>query len=170
MADVVLVEHQSVWAEHYAQIAAELSDLIREARIEHIGSTSVAGLCAKPVIDVLLGAPKLDVIEESISVLAARDYRYRSEYEGELPQRRYFVRPATATLPRVHVHGVVIDAPLWRDHLAFRDALRGDAGLLRRYAALKRELALRHAGDKAAYTEAKSPFIAAVLAHLRGTT
>lgn len=166
MADVLLVEHQSAWAAQYAQIAAELSGLMQDATVEHIGSTSVAGLCAKPVIDVLLGAPTLDVITGQIAALAAVGYRYRPEYECDLPQRRYFVRAATPTLPRVHLHGVLRGAILWRKHLAFRDALRRDAKLLDQYARLKRQLAARHADDKAAYTEAKGPFIAAVLANL----
>lgn len=167
MADFLVVEYQSAWADHYAQIAAELSGLVPDARVEHIGSTSVVGLCAKPVIDVLLGAPSLDLIVDRAKALDALGYRYRPAYEINLPQRRYFVRAATAELPRVHLHAVVQGALLWQNHLAFRDALRRDADLVHDYARLKRELALLHAEDKAAYTEAKAPFIAAVLARLK---
>jgi GrpB-like predicted nucleotidyltransferase (UPF0157 family) len=107
--------------------------------------------------------PRLDLLASRIPHLVAAGWTYRPEYEATLPQRRYFVRPAAAG-PRVHLHGVVEGSALWRDHLRFRDALRADAALRGRYDALKRELAVLHADDKAAYTDAKGPFIRAVLA------
>lgn len=79
-----------------------------------------------------------------------------------IPDRRYFSRSADARLA-VHVHVVVERGRLWREHLAFRDALRADPTLAARYGSLKRELARTHAHDRAAYTAAKAPFIAAVL-------
>lgn len=131
--------------------------------LQHIGSTSVPGLCAKPVIDVLLGAMSLARIEAKIDALAARGYVYVSKYERELPMRRYFVRDAEGERPRVHLHGVVVGSPIWREHLAFRDALRADPTLRDRYAALKTELAVCFARDKVAYTDAKAPFIRSVV-------
>lgn len=126
--------------------------------IEHIGSTSVPGLAAKQVIDILVGATSLTDIESRIPALTATGFTYRPEHEGALPLRRYFTKTPPGSL-RVHVHAVEHDGSLWRDHLAFRDALRGDTGLRDRYQALKLELAQRFAHDKSAYTEAKGPFI-----------
>lgn len=134
--------------------------------IEHIGSTAVPGLCAKPVIDVLVGAASLASIEAAIPRLEQQGFDYVSKYEAELPMRRYFVK-REGELPRVHVHGVCTGSTLWNDHLGFRDALRGDPKLREAYALLKQELACTHAGDKSAYTAAKAPFIQAVLAALR---
>lgn len=131
--------------------------------IEHIGSTAVPGLAAKPVIDILVGAASLADIESRIPALVAAGYTYRPEHEGALPMRRYFTLTPPDSL-RVHVHAVVRDGTLWRDHLAFRDALRNDDMLRGRYQALKLALAQRHAQDKAAYTEAKGPFIREVIA------
>ena len=131
--------------------------------IEHIGSTSVEGLAAKPVIDVLLGAQSLADIESRIGPLDGLGYAYVSKYEREIPMRRYFVKPPGASL-RVHLHGVALGSPIWREHLAFRDALRGDADLCTRYQCLKLRLAEEFADDKSAYTDAKGPFIRAVLA------
>lgn len=165
MSAVQLVAHDPGWARDFAALVADLAGPLDGlgGRLEHIGSTAVPGLCAKPVLDVLLGVPRLDLLEARIPRLVADGWTYRPEHEATLPQRRYFVRPAAAGL-RVHLHGVVEGSALWRDHLRFRDALRADPALCARYAALKRDLAIRHAGDKSAYTEAKAPFIRAVLA------
>lgn len=135
--------------------------------IEHIGSTSVPALPAKPVIDILIGAATLAQVEARIPALRDTGYDYVSRYESELPMRRYFVKSPPDSL-RVHVHAVVRDGDLWRDHLAFRDALRTDADLRGRYETLKLDLARRHANDKSAYTEAKGPFIRDTIAALRG--
>lgn len=137
------------------------------ADIEHIGSTSVPGLAAKPVIDILVGAASLADIESRIPALIAAGFTYRPEHEDELPTRRYFTKTPPGSL-RVHLHAVERGGHLWRDHLAFRDALRSDGDLRDRYQALKLELAQRFAHDKAAYTEAKGPFIRDAIAALRG--
>jgi GrpB-like predicted nucleotidyltransferase (UPF0157 family) len=130
--------------------------------IEHIGSTSVPGLAAKPVIDILVGAASLADIESRIPALVAAGFTYRPEHESALPTRRYFTLTPSDSL-RVHVHAVVRGDTLWRDHLAFRDALLNDDALRERYQALKLALAQRHAHDKSAYTEAKGPFIREVI-------
>lgn len=134
--------------------------------IEHVGSTSVPGLAAKPVIDILAGAASLADIEARIPALRDAGYEYVSKYEGELPMRRYFVKSPPDCL-RVHVHAVERGSGFWREQLAFRDALRADAALRDRYQTLKLDLARRHADDKSAYTAAKAPFIAATLDALR---
>lgn len=78
--------------------------------IEHVGSTSVPGLCAKPVIDILLGAQELLQVEERSAALAKLGYHYRTECEVEFPNRRYFVRPGD-TGPRIHLHAVAAGSP-----------------------------------------------------------
>ena len=130
--------------------------------IEHIGSTSVPGLAAKPVIDVVLGADSLADIESRIKPLGDLGYAYVSKYEDELPMRRYFVKSPADSL-RIHVHGVEQGARLWQEHLAFRNALRADDDLRIRYQDLKLRLAEEFADDKSAYTAAKNPFIQSVL-------
>lgn len=168
MAIVTLVDYQHEWPERFREAASELQTVFAglTAQIEHVGSTSVAGLCAKPVLDILLGAQTLAQIESRGSALAGLGYRYRPEYEAELPERRYFVRQEGSG-PRIHLHAVVFGSPFWQRHLAFRDALRGDPNLARRYGELKRALALAHAHDRAAYTDAKGPFIAEVLSRVK---
>jgi GrpB-like predicted nucleotidyltransferase (UPF0157 family) len=161
----VVSPYSAEWPDIFRGIQEELLGVFSPlvVAIEHIGSTSVPGLAAKPVIDVLLGAQSLRDIESRIGPLGERGYAYVSKYERELPMRRYFVKPPGASL-RVHLHGVEIGSLIWREHLAFRDALRNDADLRAQYQTLKFRLAEEFADDKSAYTDAKGPFIRAVLA------
>lgn len=167
MSALQLFEYQDTWPEQFLQVAAELHTAVSAigASIEHIGSTSVPGLCAKPVLDLLLGVTSLSEVEAAIPALASAGFTYRPEHEQQIPDRRYFVRPSGSG-PRVHLHAVVYGGQLWRQHLHFRDQLRQDRQLHQSYSALKRRLAAIHASDKAAYTEAKAPFIQQVLSSL----
>lgn len=135
--------------------------------IEHIGSTAVPGLAAKPVIDVMVGVRSLQEGPEIVAAVVALDYEYVPEFEVELPQRRYFRRTSKGV--RTHqVHLVErADAAWWDRHLAFRDWLRSHAGDRDAYAVLKRRLAAAHRQDRRAYTDSKSEFIAAALARAR---
>ena len=132
------------------------------AVVEHIGSTSVPDLCSKPVLDLLLGVTSFSEVEAASPALVSAGFVYRPEYEQQIPDRRYFVRPSGSG-PRVHLHAVVLGGMLWQQHLHFRDQLRQDMQLRQSYSALKRRLAVVHAADKAAYTEGKAPFITEVL-------
>jgi GrpB-like predicted nucleotidyltransferase (UPF0157 family) len=156
----VVAAHSPAWPRLFLVLRDELQTAFAATHvdIEHIGSTAVAGLSAKPVIDILVGAASLADIEARIPALQVAGYDYVSRYESELPMRRYFVKSPPDSL-RVHVHAVVRGGDHWHDHLAFRDALRTDADLRERYQALKLDLAQRFAHDKSAYTEAKGPFI-----------
>ena len=165
MSELFLSEYQDTWPQQLLQVAEQLraSVPVPGAVLEHIGSTSVPGLCAKPVLDILLGINSLGEVEAWIHSLGSAGFMYRPEYEVAIPDRRYFVRPEAQTA-RVHLHAVVLGGLLWRQHLHFRDALRQEPLLREQYATLKRGLAIAHAADKAAYTEAKAPFIRQVLA------
>jgi GrpB-like predicted nucleotidyltransferase (UPF0157 family) len=164
----VVAAHSPAWSRLFLVLQDELQAVFASTHvdIEHIGSTSVAGLSAKPVIDILVGAASLADIEARIPAMQAAGYDYVFRYESELPMRRYFVKSPADSL-RVHVHAVVRGGDLWHDHLAFRDALRTDTDLRDRYQALKLDLAHRCAHDKSAYTEAKGPFIRGTIEMLR---
>lgn len=165
MNAVVVCPYSDEWPELFQLIKAELLDVFAttEVCVEHIGSTAVPGLVAKPVIDVLIGAESLIAIESKIGLLHERGFEYVSKYETQIPERRYFVKAPINSL-RVHVHAVELGARLWREHLAFRDALRGDATLKAQYQALKLQLANTFAADKSAYGFAKNPFVESVIA------
>jgi GrpB-like predicted nucleotidyltransferase (UPF0157 family) len=168
MPTVELVDYRDSWPSAFRTAAAELAVALagHEAVIEHIGSTAVPGLCAKPVIDVLVGIARLADVAARAPQLAELGYCYRPEYEVQIPDRRYFVRDASAATPRVHVHAVQRGGALWRDHLAFRDALRTDPRLATDYAILKQTLAATV--GKEDYADAKGPFVRAVVSRTVG--
>lgn len=165
---VVLVPYDAAWPQIFAEVRERLLDVFDgvDVAVEHVGSTAVPGLAAKPVIDVLLGAPSLQDVEERIPALAADGWSYVPAYESELPERRYFRRPAEGTRTH-HLHAVVRGGPFWRDHLAFRDFLRTHPADARAYEALKRGLAASCGTDREAYTEGKTGFVRGILFRAR---
>lgn len=164
MPSVIVSPYSTEWPDLFRAVREELLSVFTPTvvDVEHIGSTSVPGLAAKPVIDILLGANSLTDIESHIGPLSELGYAYVQKYERELPMRRYFVKSPAASL-RVHLHGVALGSRLWQEHLAFRDALRADDSLRAQYQSLKLHLAQVFGGDKSAYTAAKDPFIQSVL-------
>lgn len=137
--------------EHFAPTGLELV-------LEHMGSTAVPGLASKPILDILAGYPQGAELSAYIDAFKAADYVHRGEQE--IPGREFFRRGN----PRAyHVHLTAIGSNFWRDHLLFRDRLRGDQALRDAYATLKRDLAARFPLDREAYIEAKTPFVNAVL-------
>jgi GrpB-like predicted nucleotidyltransferase (UPF0157 family) len=165
MSLVVVSPYSEQWPNFFRNLRNDLICLFTPTSIavEHIGSTSVPGLSAKPVIDILLGAASLADIESRINLLSGHGYEYVSKYEKEIPERRYFVKSPANSL-RVHIHAVVLGSRLWREHLAFRDALRSDLGLRAQYQSLKLQLAEQFVNNKSAYSAAKNPFVESVLA------
>ncbi len=164
MSRVIVTPYSTDWPDLFRAVREDLLAVFAPTvvAVEHIGSTSVPGLAAKPVIDILLGAQSLADIESHIGPLSTLGYAYIQKYEHELPMRRYFVSDSATSL-RVHLHGVALGSRLWQEHLAFRDALRADASLRARYQSLKLDLAQIYSDDKSAYTAAKDPFVQSVL-------
>ncbi len=163
---VTIVPYDPDWPRRFDEERRVLTAVFAgaEAVIEHIGSTAVPGLGAKPVIDIIVGVPVLVEAERRIPALEAAVYEYVPEYEQQMPDRRYFRKPRFG--PRAfHVHCVITGGDLWIRHLAFRDYLRAHPESAAAYDSLKRQLALRV--SKEAYTDAKGPFIEGVLASAR---
>jgi GrpB-like predicted nucleotidyltransferase (UPF0157 family) len=163
MNAVLIVPYDPGWPSRFEAERAVLGAVFAgcDAVIEHIGSTAVPGLAAKPVIDVLVGLPALAEAERRIPALDAAGYEYVPEHEAALPDRRYFRKPRVG--PRAcHVHCVVHGSESWERHLAFRDHLRSHPASAAAYEDLKRHLAARLA--KWEYAEAKGPFIERILA------
>lgn len=160
---VLLSPYSPLWPAIFDFERQHLQAIFGDATaIEHIGSTAVPGLGAKPIIDILVGAPSLAHVEACIPALRDYGYRYVPEFEKALPQRRYFTR--TDGHPgNFHVHAVVQGEDFWRAHLAFRDALRADAALAASYWKLKQRLAARFPNDREAYTDGKGDFVRDVL-------
>ncbi|HJV94738.1 MAG TPA: inositol monophosphatase family protein [Albitalea sp.] len=134
----------------------------RFVSIEHIGSTAVPGLAAKPVIDMLGGVTSMAAADALLDDLCAMGYTTSVEYNATLTDRRWLMRHANGRRTH-HLHLVVYGADAWRSRIAFRDALRADTTLRQRYLELKQQLAAQYAGDREAYARGKLPFIAQAL-------
>jgi len=132
--------------------------------IEHMGSTAIPGMPAKPVIDIMAAMDSLEASRPAINVLAQAGYVY---YPYRPDIMHWFCKPSAAFRTH-HLHLVPSGSKRWVECLAFRDAIRGDQALVAEYAALKKRLAQEFKFDREAYTEGKSPFVERVL-RSRGT-
>ena len=160
---VILMAYDALWPRAFAlereRLANQFPQLIA---IEHIGSTSVSGMIAKPIIDILAGVPSMSVADELFEPVLSCGYTTSREFNEMLTDRRWFMRASegrrTHHLPIVE-HG----GPTWSRHLLFRDRMRAKPALADAYARLKADLATRYRNDREAYTNAKSKFITAAL-------
>jgi GrpB-like predicted nucleotidyltransferase (UPF0157 family) len=159
---VELVDHDPRWAELFEEERERLAGVFdgRAVGIEHIGSTSVPDLCAKPIVDVLIGLRELELTDEQIAAMQRLGYDYLGEHG--LPGRLFFRKD-----PRTHhVHVVQYGGEHWERQMVFRDTLRSDPEERRRYDEFKRRLA-EEGHPREAYTELKTPFIREVEARAR---
>ena len=126
--------------------------------IEHVGSTSIEFLCAKPIIDILIGIEHFNDGFECIHDLEA--IGYESKGENGVQGRHFFAKGNPRTH---HIHMVEINSDFWKEHLLFRDYLRNDSEVRIRYSELKKELALQYENDREKYTSSKSEFIQGII-------
>lgn len=164
--EIVLVEHDAQWAARFARHAAAIRGALGSAalRIEHIGSTSVPGLAAKPIVDMLLVVGDSADEEAYRPGLEAAGYVLRVR-EPAFYEHRMFRTPGKD----VHVHVYSPDSPEIERYLLFRDRLRSDAADRGLYEATKRRLAARSWPHMDAYAEAKSAVVEAIIARGRAT-
>lgn len=157
---VALSAHDPAWAQTFELERARLMALLPGVfvAIEHIGSTAVPGLVAKPVIDLMAAVDSLDGVDILIDQLCENGYTTSREFNATLTDRKWLMRWRDGHRTH-HLHIVVRGGAPWHDRLAFRDALRRDPALAERYARLKTELAAKHQADREAYTEAKAAFV-----------
>jgi GrpB-like predicted nucleotidyltransferase (UPF0157 family) len=130
--------------------------------VEHIGSTAVPGLQAKPIIDILGGVASMTVADALTEPLCRFGYTTSAELNATLSDRRWFMRWADGHRTH-HLHLVVHRSAAWNQRLGFRDALRSDPELAALYGRLKDELAAKHTDNREAYTDAKTAFVLSVV-------
>ena len=160
---VRLVEHQATWATAFDELA---DDIIRvtalpHERISHVGSTSVIGLVAKPILDVAILAESRAETIEIARLLAANGFIDRGDGEGSIG--RLVLLEPEPDVRSVHIHILDRSQPFWDDYHRFRSLLRRDGEARREYATVKLELAERFKHDRAGYTTAKGEYVSRVV-------
>ena len=160
-----MCEHDPHWAAAFAHEAVAIRLALAEPRlvIHHIGSTSVPGLIAKPVIDMLLETRWLDDLDERTATLEQIGYVARGEYG--IAGRRYFVKNGADGRRSHHLHAFMVGSAQITRYLSFRDCLIRSPLARRDYAAVKLA-ASRNGRDKEAYQSGKAHYIHRLLGEL----
>lgn len=159
---VVVEPYDEAWKKDFAAIRDELEAVLNGLvlRIEHVGSTSVEGLSAKPVIDIDVVISDRSILPEVVSALESIGY----SHEGDLgiPGREAFKYEGKYHLKKHHLYVCAQDAEELKRHIAFRDYLRSDPDAVAEYSRIKEEGARLYPDDIDKYIEHKSPFIESV--------
>jgi GrpB-like predicted nucleotidyltransferase (UPF0157 family) len=166
---IVVTDYNPAWPAMFEQERAKLVTALGPliVAIEHVGSTAVPGLAAKPIIDLLVGVRSLDDARSScIEALQALGYTYMPEYEAWLPDELFF-RKGVAGPWTHHVHLMQPSNPGWDRRLVFRDYLRAHPDVADAYMDLKRRLAAAFNDDIAAYRNGKDAFVQDAMAKAR---
>jgi len=181
---IIFEKYNPKWINDFENIKNELLELIGfvNPRIEHIGSTSVEGLSAKPIIDILVGVSSEENLEEPIIPLTNNNYIYYERFNREMPYRRFFIKhkinPIIFSLPQIitekdkivesteerssrlaHIHIMPINSEHWIRHIAFRDYLKTHPHIKNQYQSLKELLSNKEWTDGNEYNTAKNHFI-----------
>jgi GrpB-like predicted nucleotidyltransferase (UPF0157 family) len=161
-AIVKVVPYRPAWAEYFRKEKELLLKVVGDEALDirHIGSTSIVGMPAKPIVDILVGLQTLSAVEPFVEDLNLIGYEDRGN--GDELGRRYFVKGAEAKRTH-HLNFCELNGSFWIGHVLFRDYLEKHADAAEQYAALKRALADRFPNNRKAYTGGKEEFVRSVL-------
>jgi GrpB-like predicted nucleotidyltransferase (UPF0157 family) len=164
---IIIVAYDPNWKRKAEKEIEAIKNLFVDAdwliEIQHIGSTAIPGLAAKPVIDFLIGVRSLDEAQQAIKPIEDLGYVYW--YDNPNKEKMFFVKgmPPFGTGRTHHIHIVKHEGDYWQARLLFRDYLRKHPDEMLRYAKLKQEKMAQHPEDREAYTDAKGEYVASVL-------
>lgn len=161
---ITLVPHDPQWSHLYQvekqKIIDTAGDWIED--IQHVGSTAIPNISAKPVIDILIGVTSLEEVDKHvINKIKELGYTYIKAYEKDAPERRYFEKLDKEGNHTHHVHLVPINSFFWRRLIAFRDYLRNHPTVANEYEQLKLNL-VKNITDRSEYVMGKSEFVLAI--------
>ncbi len=161
---VKIVSYDPLWPDQYESEKKRLLSLFPDSflAIEHIGSTAVPGLAAKPIIDLVAAVTSMEIADTLLPSLCAKGYTTSAEFNLTLKDRRWLMRHFAGRRTH-HLHLVLMNAEDWLNKLRFRDLLRSDTFVAGEYLKLKKSLAESVGSDREAYSEAKTDFINKVL-------
>lgn len=157
--EVVVTDHNPAWAAIFDKLAAEINRALAglAVDVEHVGSTAVPGLVAKPIIDVAVGVEASTDNVRVVAALTEAGFAFRGDLgdHGGL----LFVLESDPEIVVAHIHVVELNGFQWRWYLAFRDGLRSRNRLRGQYESLKRGIAETHAKDRDGYSQAKFDWV-----------
>lgn len=181
---IAFEKYDPAWKKQFEDLKNELEDslVFFDPIIEHIGSTSVDGLSAKPIIDIMIGLRQESDLDMVPLLLKGKDYVYYEIYNEDMPYRRFFIKlkekPEVFGFPEIihpndhipeelhnhhirtaQIHVIPIDSEHWTRHIAFRDYLRTHPDVKKEYQELKKELCKQEWIDGNDYNRGKDPFI-----------
>ncbi|MHC4983347.1 MAG: GrpB family protein [Planctomycetota bacterium] len=161
-----LVPYQADWPEHFEREAGRLRSALgdRIGVIEHIGSTAIPGMAAKPIIDVMAAVESIAVAESMIGDVEALGYEWHPRDRADVPDRRYFVRRTPdGRRTTHHLSLAAATSAFWKRQLAFRDYLRSNPPTAEEYLQLKQNLARKYPNGRGAYVDGKNGFVREIL-------
>ncbi|MDQ0271276.1 GrpB family protein [Cytobacillus purgationiresistens] len=155
---VELSLYQSNWEKLYIEEKGKIESALEQkvTAIEHFGSTSIKGMEAKPIIDILVAMKDLNDAVTMIAPLSKLGYKYVAKPEQ---RERYFFNKNS----RFHLHICEIDSKEWTEKILFRDFLRAYPDVASAYITMKKGLAAQYKFDRPTYTKHKEPFIREVI-------
>ncbi|MRC26954.1 GrpB family protein [Bacillus thuringiensis] len=157
MRKIVVVPHENHWSEKFQMEAKRLKSAMSETvKIHHIGSTSVPGLAAKPIIDMIMEVENIERVDRWNERFIELGYIVKGE--NGISRRRYFIH-GTEEKRSYHLHVFEKGNPEIVRHLVFRDYMMAHCEEAEAYATLKKELAEKYTYDSALYTEGKNEFV-----------
>lgn len=161
--EVKILPYNRAWPEIFQQEKIRISKACPSLKgIEHIGSTSIKNLDAKPIIDIMLGHQSKNPMEEFVGPMQSLGYDYLGEYG--IPERLFFVLKHNGH-NIIHCHMFAYDNWQWKRHVFFRDYLRQHHDVAQEYLELKLRLAQQYRHDRQAYSAHKTDFVARIEKH-----
>jgi len=159
---VQVVPYQPVWKELFETEAVKLRSALGNhlLQIEHVGSTSIEGMDAKPIIDIIVALKSLDKTKAFVPVLQTLGYNHKED--DDVPERVFFVK-GSRSKRTYHLSLTELASGYWRAHILFRDYLQTLGDVAEEYRQLKRALAEQYPDDRGSYTAGKERFIERVL-------
>ena len=159
---VVLREYNEVWSTYFEDEKKKIIEVCNNNinDIEHVGSTSVKGLIAKPIIDIAATYSEDEAIKEVIESIVSLGYEYVED--NGIDDRLYFAKRSNG-MSLFHIHVYHQESMNYKKQIIFRDYLRKNENAAKEYCDLKEELYHKYKNDRPKYTEAKTTFIFAIL-------
>lgn len=156
---IKLVPHQRIWKNLFKKEKLRIQKKLPDVHIEHIGSTSIPQICAKPILDILVGLNKFKDLDKYKKVLTKLGYKYHSN-RGSSYRAFFILGPEECRI--IYLHVVKYKGAEWNKLIKFRDKLRKNKKLAKQYENLKQQLASKHT-NRDYYTKDKNEFISSIL-------